>query len=357
MRCQSPSACVVCSARIAKGRGEWLSELFGKADQRGERVSMLTLTIRHNRTQPLAELLTKMEQAYTNIQATQAFKDLRGRYGAKFVRVLEVTWGKNGWHPHFHIAILHKQGVDFELYRSELQDTWIRFVTAQGLKAPLPDVAVNIVQNATSEQRGWYLTKANGLSSLEFTNGAGKKATNGNLGIWQVHSLAVQGDSQSKAVWIEYENAIRRKRLISPSRGLAEEYGVEWKRDEAFADDETMEIADNLQNAPVMFVAGISAEVWRKVRKKKLVSEMRSILHEGYPALQKFLDENGIYGRVITLEKVKAYNAISEELLHTMRYDLDVKNFEEFDQLSHKLDIADLLPVIEKTIFKSYQMK
>lgn len=240
MRCQSPSSCVVCSSAIAKARGEWLTDVFVSADSMGMHISMLTLTVRHNRHQPLSDLLKAMESAYTNVQATQAYKKLRVKYRAKFVRVLEVTHGKNGWHPHFHIAIIHDRGVDYQDFRMELQRIWIKNLTRAGLEAPLPDVAVNIVENASNEQRSWYLTKASGMSSLEFTSKGSKRASNGNLGIWQVHALAVEGDPVAKLNWLEYEKAIIGKRIISPSRGMADFFGVEWKADKAIAIDQLL---------------------------------------------------------------------------------------------------------------------
>ena len=83
MRCESASACVVCSARIAKGRGEWLSQIFQKALERQENISMLTLTVRHKKGDDLRTLLEAMEASYRNVQGTQAFKDLRSKYNAK----------------------------------------------------------------------------------------------------------------------------------------------------------------------------------------------------------------------------------------------------------------------------------
>lgn len=241
MRCQSPSSCVVCSTAIAKARGQWLTDVFASADSMGMNISMLTLTVRHKRNQSLSELLIAMERAYMNVQATQAYKKLRGKYRAKFVRVLEVTYGKNGWHPHFHIAIIHDTGVDYEDFRGELEKTWIKYLVKSGLEAPLPDIAVDIVENASNEQRGWYLTKASGLSSLEFTSQGSKRAKNGNLGIWQVHALAVEGDAAAKSHWLEYERAIIGKRVISPSRGMADFFGVKWKADKAIAIDQFLE--------------------------------------------------------------------------------------------------------------------
>lgn len=255
MRCQSPSSCVVCSSAIAKARGQWLSDVFYRAtEEMGMTVSMLTLTVRHRKKDDLKSLLTAMEKAYTNIQGTRAFKELRNGSRAKFIRVLEVTHGNNGFHPHYHVAIIHDRNAYISSYKAELEDTWIRFLVAQGLQAPKPDIAVNIVENATNEQRSWYLTKASGLSSVEFTAKDSKVASNGNLGIWQVHSNAVAGDKQSKAIWQEYEQAIRGKRIISPSKGIAEFFGIYWKKDEEIEVENALSKDSDDTQPPISYI-------------------------------------------------------------------------------------------------------
>ena len=296
MRCGSASACVVCSARVAKGRGEWLSEIFNKALERDETISMLTLTVRHKRGDDLRSLLAAMEQSYRNLQGTHAFKELRKKYNAKFVRVTEVTHGKNGFHPHFHIAIIHSKGVDFGLYRSEITSIWSKWLQNAGLLAPIDEKAVNIVENATNEQRAWYLTKSNGLSSLEVTNGKYKISKGENLSIWQLHALAVSGEWRAAEIWREYETSIYKKRIFVVSRGMQEEYGVYMKSDEEMAKDELAlenpEFADNLHSFcnTLEFTGAINRETYRRIKKMKLQDEFREAIR--FNQLDEFLHEN-----------------------------------------------------------------
>lgn len=327
----------------------------------GMRISMLTLTVRHNKGQSLSELLSAMEQAYTNIQATQAFKTLRNDHKAKFVRVLEVTHGKNGWHPHFHIAIVHTAGAEFDTYRAELEDTWIRFLVAQGLQAPRPEIAVNIVENASNEQRGWYLTKASGISSLEFTGSSLKEAREGNLGIWQIHALAVNGDPKAKAIWLEYENSIRRKRIISPSRGMAEFFGVEWKKDTEIKVDEMalseLPDADKLQDvnyAPLEFVGAITPFVWQQIRKRKLTNELRFAISLGYSGVREFLDVYNISGGIIPLSQIRENFLNRNGLLDEANEAFHKKDRERADELISSVKLADLLPQIEQAISRDF---
>jgi hypothetical protein len=357
MRCQSASACVVCSARIAKGRGEWLSAVFNRAKQNGENISMITLTVRHKKGNDLKHLFEAMEQAYRNVQGTQAYKDLRRKFNAKFVRVTEVTHGRNGYHPHFHIAVIHDPTIVISTLKKEIQDTWCRWIENNGLLAPEPEIAVDIVDNATNEQRAWYLTKSNGLSSLEVTNGKYKVAKGENMSIWGIHALAVSGDSKSGQIWREYEQAMYKKRIFVVSRGMQEEYGLYMKSDADLSKDEFVldvpEIADNLHyleadDQPMLvFVGAINKETWRKIKQLKLQSEFREAIRNDL--LDEFLDEYHLQ-RSYKYDDIRIRHELKAEILAGMHAAMDNYEPAEFDKLNQAYDLGELLPLLDKTL-------
>ena len=363
MRCGSPASCVVCSSRVAKARGEWLAKIRQSALAKGQVLSMLTLTVRHNKEQALKTLVDAMEQAYTNMSSSRAYVELRKKYNAKFVRVTEVTHGeKNGWHPHFHIAIFHDQGAAFDTYKSEFYDMWSRHLVAQGLEAPSREIGVHVIAESTNEQWGWYLTKASGSASLEYTNGKYKIAKGENRGIWQVHSDAVGGDIRSKFLWQEYEQAMMRKRLISVSRGLEEAFGVSYLGDQEAANDETMDIsaedviedtlsnlsiADNLQYR-LKFVGAISNTTWKRILFAKLHRQFREAIVQRPDDLQNWLDENGIFGRIITAQDISYRHAIKPEILKEIDIAMSQANFDHWGKLEGSIEIADLAPHIRR---------
>jgi hypothetical protein len=316
-------------------------------------VSMLTLTVRHKKYQKLSELISAMEKAYTNIQGTQAYKELRIEHNAKFVRVLEITHGKNGWHPHFHIAIIHENLAAFGSYRNELENAWVKNIEKQGLLAPKPDVAVHIVENANNEQRAWYLTKASGISSLEITNGRHKVAIGENIGIWQLHALAVGGSKDAKILWNEYEIAMIGKRLISPSRGMADYFGVIWNGEEEVSADEWSEFADNLQYealCKVSVVGGLTSNMWKQVLEKKLVRQLRQCRE--YDELVAFCKFNGINGHVLSHEEIIEFNNMKEEIKAEMAKAIENLDRRRFDRLEMMAQAGDLLPEVRKSIYK-----
>ena len=52
------------------------------------------------------------------------------------VRSFEVTYGDNGWHPHFHILMFNKYILVSADLRKNLSELWIKACVRAGLSAP-----------------------------------------------------------------------------------------------------------------------------------------------------------------------------------------------------------------------------
>jgi len=350
MRCSSPTACVVCSTRIAIERGQWLSQVFSVAKSRGYSISMLTLTVRHKKSNDLPTLLDSMEQAYTNIQGSSSFKILRKDFDASFIRVTEITHGKNGWHPHYHLAIIHRSGFDFSAFTQDMQRTWCKHIQRQGLLAPIPEKAVDVVIDASDEQRAWYLTKASGMSSLEVTNGKNKVAKGDNLGIWQIHGLAVNGDKSCTNLWHLYEKAIFKRRIFTMSKGMADKFAVSLRLDQEIAMDEFKDVpdsADNLHNEVVeptriKFEGVITTKTWIKINKKQLNLELYNELKKPIPNVQDFLDRNELNALLYKPDEIKERHENKQFLTKLLSKAYETSDPTIFEVYSRALYLADL---------------
>ena len=346
---------------------------------------MITLTVRHTKKDSLKSLITAMEKAYTNLQGSHAYKILRNEYNAKFVRVTEVTYGKNGFHPHFHIAVIHDKGVKFSSLSNELENTWIKHIEKNGLKAPKAGVAMDITENADNEQRAWYLTKASGTMSLEISNGRNKRAMGENMSIWQLHGHAVQGSVEALKVWGDYENQIKGKRLISPSRGLEAFFGVKWKGEaeavtNEFDDIENSQMpimpferdeqsdtpdSDNLQyehvelsgaeiegitHSPIIpeFICAITPTQWKKILIKKKVKEFRACA--SYEGAVAFLEANGITGKPLSFDEIAVFHGLKQDLIQNMREALEKTDKSRFDSLNNCLKAGEQFENIVTTL-------
>lgn len=95
--------CPVCAPYIAAERSKDLRRVGQKHMAAGRGALLATLTFRHHAGDCLADLLARFASAREALYRHRAFRKLLASVGYMGdVRTLEVTHGKNGWHPHTH---------------------------------------------------------------------------------------------------------------------------------------------------------------------------------------------------------------------------------------------------------------
>ena len=105
--CSSPWACPVCSAKISVRRCDReLTPALATAKAKGWLVLFVTWTVPHQQGTPLLDVLAALGKARDYVRSGGAWTRLRKKFGVEgSIRALEVTYGKNGWHPHHHELI------------------------------------------------------------------------------------------------------------------------------------------------------------------------------------------------------------------------------------------------------------
>ena len=86
---------------------------------------MLTLTFPHYLGDNLKSLLSRLELALARFfggRKAKAVFDKMGKIG--HIKALEVTHGRNGWHPHFHLLIFTKQELPSDYDTAPLLELW-----------------------------------------------------------------------------------------------------------------------------------------------------------------------------------------------------------------------------------------
>lgn len=290
MHCGSPTACVSCSVKISLARNEVLQEIFVKALKEGKTISMITLTVKHKgynkRTKQqgdaLKTLLKAMQEAFKEVGRDVSSKDARDA-GAHWLRVLEVTAGHNGWHPHFHVAVIHDKDFDIQGLGGDWFAVWSKYLVEAGLEAPTEEYGLHVLEGMGTKERASYLTKASGLGSLELTSESKKQGRNGNRSIWEVHGDAVRGDRHSAILWKEYEQAIKGVRTFSPARDFASRYGLSWRPVAEVLED------DDKEGPQLSLVGVISARTWVQILRLKLLREFHGIAVQGAGAIEGWL--------------------------------------------------------------------
>lgn len=103
--CASCWSCPVCAVRVRSDRSRAVAMLDTWARSEGWQVSMLTLTVRHAMGDDLERVRRQLAQAWARVQRRTLWSRVLGA-GAVFIRALEVTHGRHGWHPHYHVLVV-----------------------------------------------------------------------------------------------------------------------------------------------------------------------------------------------------------------------------------------------------------
>lgn len=244
MVCGSVWTCPVCAVKISEKRREELHQAFTIHQADGGKIAMLTLTFSHTRFDDLADIISKFGQATQKFMSGRAYNDIRleldliGR-----VRVYEVTYGDNGFHPHAHIGLFYKNDVDLVKMRIKMYELWEKACIKVGLstnfKHGLDLQSGEHAQDYFSKHGTWSIEQELSKSHI-------KKAKNGSLSPFDfLRIYLTTGDKKYLKLFQEYAKCFKGKRQIQWSQGLKKKFILEEKTDEELA-KEKLEEADLL---------------------------------------------------------------------------------------------------------------
>ena len=119
--CKNP-ACPICAVYRSAVLREKVSTVGEVIVQKGYHSSFLTLTIPHRVKDSLKDLEKVLQDTVRELWKRKDFTNhLANTLGllptfnsVPLFRVLEVTYGRHGWHPHFHIALYHTNKLSSE---------------------------------------------------------------------------------------------------------------------------------------------------------------------------------------------------------------------------------------------------
>ncbi len=263
--------CPVCAAKIKARRAVEIEGATTGHIGAGGTLAMLTMTVRHTREMPLVDVLRAVREAWARLKRLKSWSDLSEVLEGQ-VRALEVTVGVNGWHPHQHLLLFVRPGVD-----------------AGELNARLPAVCADwrrlvfkFLGVSPSVERGVHLLSF-GMDSAGIAAGYLSKVANeisgpnAKVGSDPFSLLDDIDDVESYARWIEYADGMKGARAFGFSKGLLERFGgVEMTEEEiAGADSEVGGV-----------VAYIEADDWVKALRAGVTDqwmcEFELVLAQGF---------------------------------------------------------------------------
>lgn len=158
--CQKGRACPHCAETKAINDKELLEAMKNCHARTGGSVLLVTLTNQHNVGDKLSDLIEGQKSALTKLNKSLSNQDFFAEFGGRLavVRAWEITYGKNGWHPHFHFLyymaddlverddkgkVLEEQ-PNLTMIRNSLSEEWRRACISAGLKAPSLEHGVDV---------------------------------------------------------------------------------------------------------------------------------------------------------------------------------------------------------------------
>lgn len=280
MVCGSVWTCPVCASKITEHRRLDLVKAVDTCKARGGGVLLLTLTVPHYSNQKLETVLDGISHAKRLMQKRKPWSGMKSAlmiFGE--IRTLEVTYGQNGWHPHFHVLLFTGLPVSRESLPA-LQESilvqWQKACMTAGL--PLPNehgVSLEDGSKAASYASKWGLEH-------EMTKGHVKKGkVDGKTPFDLLRWYLADEDKKAKKLFQEYARCFKGKKQLVWSRCLRTIL-------ELAAEKTDDEIAQAVEEESVLF-AQLAPEVWKVILKKEKRAQVLALCKQGIEAFQDYI--------------------------------------------------------------------
>lgn len=246
-------------------------------------AEFLTLTLRHNNEQTLAEVWDTISYAWRGVTATASWRGgvrMKGdkkHYGIEhWIKSVEVThsW-ENGWHVHLHVVFLTGRALTDDERASlenRIYERWSRAAVRKGFDAPSRERGADLkaaLKDKNPQKISAYLAKGSLASVAENLSRemSGGQATKGgrekkNRTPFQIlDSLCKNFTARDKHLWEQWETGSLGRRQIAWSTGTKDALGV------LDLDDEAAEAEAEGKDSPELVqVAAIPFDEWNKPR-------------------------------------------------------------------------------------------
>lgn len=235
--CGSVWECPICASKISERRRVEVQTAMALHKAAGGAVLLLTLTNPHTLGDDLCGLLAaqaKAIDAFRKNRPGRSFFESLGLVGS--IRALEVTYGSNGWHPHFHLLLFVTGKVDLPKAYLRAYQIWLDCCMNAGLGVPSFKHGVSLEDGSKAEK---YISKW-GLEN-EVTKGHIKKGKKNSRTPFDLLRCYKDGDKQAGALFVQYADTFKGKRQLFWSHGLKKRFGIEDATDREVAEREEEE--------------------------------------------------------------------------------------------------------------------
>lgn len=232
-RCGSVWCCPLCASKIAERRRSELVTAVSTARGVGLQVLMMTCTVPHGIGDDVNEINTKMLSAWRKMVDSRAGKNMKKLLGIEgTIRAFEVTYGQNGFHPHFHILIFAQPDFTVQSFQNGFYPLWLNACIKAGLPAPSERHGLRVDDGSKAERyvAKWGLEDEMTKSHLKTSRGEKGQTP------WDfLRDVLNTGSERAEALFRVYANAFKGSRQLYWSNGLKAKLGVMDVSDEELA--------------------------------------------------------------------------------------------------------------------------
>lgn len=279
--CALPWVCPCCAAKISERRRVELVAAVAAAKAMGWEVKLLTLTVPHGMGDDLNDLVGRMLAAWKRTVDGRAAKNVRDFLGLKgTVRALEVTYGANGFHPHFHVLLFLDKSWTNHGVQEAFTPLWQN--ACRLARLPIPSLA-----HGCRVDDGSYAAKYAskwGLES-EMTKGHSKKGKQGGMTPFDFLRAVFNQDEQADrfaGLFRVFHAAFKGKRQLYWSNGLRALLGLGKE-----ASEEELVVT---QTESAVVLATLTADQWRAVVHANAQAHILDVAEDNPGRLQASLE-------------------------------------------------------------------
>lgn len=250
--CGSVWGCPLCAPKITERKRVEVEAGMDAAKAQGLKVMLATFTVPHGLGDDLDQVRDQILTAWRKGSTSRAGKAFRKMIGLRgYIRVVEATYGENGWHPHFHVLLFLDSDLTPHQIQSGWYPIWLDGCRKSGLADPSEAHGVRVDDGSRAAR---YVTKW-GMDS-ELTKGhlkKGKKSVNP-WDLLRVHAFGLDGvaselrdvvaglgiDKEKAAgLWLAFFRSFKGTRQLYWSNGLRARLGLKKeKTDQELAEEE-----------------------------------------------------------------------------------------------------------------------
>lgn len=161
-RCDLRWVCPCCTIKKSEEGRKELNAALAQGRRTGLRPVMLTLTARHKRNTALKEFWRMLSKAMQGLIDSRTWKKMNDlHFSGGFAKTVEITHGKNGWHPHLHMVIMTNAPTEEAAINivEDLRAEWLHQLDRHGLDGRSKAAQARSFDVRGAATAGDYITK------------------------------------------------------------------------------------------------------------------------------------------------------------------------------------------------------